>query len=165
MIRLPAAQGHIRESGPPYLFLPIENKNMYMKTVSCASRIRTLAWNPTGHLIATGTGDRTLRIWNPDKASVKNSTELRGHTGAVERVAWNPTKESELASCSSDGTVRLWDVRTKNCTAEIKIGGEGFTLAWSPDGNTLIAGRKVGANFQRCKDKTEEADRTMCSFR
>ncbi|KAI9794687.1 MAG: NAD-dependent histone deacetylase sir2 [Piccolia ochrophora] len=107
--------------------------------------IRTIAWNPTGHLIATGSADRTLRIWNPDKASVKNSTELRGHTGAIERVAWNPTKEAELASCSSDGTVRFWDVRSKACTGEVKAGGEGFTLAWKPDGTEVIVGRKDDA--------------------
>ncbi|KAI9761384.1 MAG: Tripartite DNA replication factor [Chaenotheca gracillima] len=107
--------------------------------------IRTIAWNPLGHLIATGSADRTLRIWNPDRASVKNSTELRGHTGAIERVAWNPTKEAELASCSTDGTVRIWDVRSKGCVAEVKTGGEAFTLAWSPDGSNIIVGRKDDA--------------------
>jgi WD40 repeat protein len=74
---------------------------------------------------------------------VRHSTELRGHTGAVERVAWHPRRDAELASCSADGTVRLWDVRSKSCRAEIRLGGEGFTLAWSPDGDALIAGRKV----------------------
>lgn len=104
--------------------------------------IRTIAWSPTGHWIATGAGDRTLRVWNPDRVSIKNSTELRGHTGPIERVAWNPTKEAELASCSADGTVRFWDVRTKNCNAEVKLGGEGFTVTWSPDGTNVVAGRK-----------------------
>ncbi|KAI9851448.1 MAG: hypothetical protein M1838_003637 [Thelocarpon superellum] len=107
--------------------------------------IRTLAWNPTGHLIATGSVDRTLRIWNPERANVKNSTELRGHTGAVQCVAWNPVKEAELASCSADGTVRIWDVRSKGCVGEVKTGGEGFTLAWHPDGSMLMVGRKDDA--------------------
>ncbi len=105
--------------------------------------IRSIAWSPTGHWIATGSGDRTLRVWNPDRALVKNSTELRGHTGPIERVAWNPTKEAELTSCSADGTVRFWDIRSKNCKAEVKLGGEGFTVTWSPDGKTVLAGRKV----------------------
>ncbi|KAI9886429.1 MAG: hypothetical protein M1823_001747 [Watsoniomyces obsoletus] len=104
--------------------------------------IRSIAWSPTGRYVATGSADRTLRVWNPERPAVKNSTELKGHTGAVERVLFNPTKEAELASCSADGTVRIWDVRSKSCRAEVKLGGEGFTLAWSPDGKTIIAGRK-----------------------
>ncbi|KAI9840053.1 MAG: hypothetical protein M1819_000246 [Sarea resinae] len=107
--------------------------------------MRTLAWSPTGSLIATGSADRTLRIWNPEKAHVKYSTELRGHTGAVERVAWNPVKEAELASVSSDGTVRFWDVRSKASVGEVKVGGEGFTIAWAPDGDVVMVGRKDDA--------------------
>ncbi|KAL9604490.1 MAG: hypothetical protein Q9219_000455 [cf. Caloplaca sp. 3 TL-2023] len=104
--------------------------------------IRTIAWNPTGHLIATGSADRILRIWNPEKPQVKNSTELRGHAGAIERVAWNPTKEAELASVSSDGTCRFWDVRTRTCIATIPLGGEGLTVVWASDGSLVLAGRK-----------------------
>ena len=105
--------------------------------------IKTIAWNPTGHLIATGSADRTLRIWNPEKPQVKNSTELRGHTGQIERVSFNPTKEAELASVSSDGTCRFWDVRSKTCTATVQLGGEGLTVAWAADGSVVIAGTKV----------------------
>lgn len=105
--------------------------------------LRTIAWNPLGTLIATGASDRTLRIWNPEKTNVKNSTELRGHQGAIERVAWNPVKEAELASCSADGTVKFWDVRSKASIGEVKLGGEGFTLTWSPDGKEVLVGLKV----------------------
>ncbi|KAI9772579.1 MAG: hypothetical protein M1835_006263 [Candelina submexicana] len=106
------------------------------------SAIRSIAWNPTGTLIATGSASRILRVWNPEKASVKNSTELKGHTGAIECVAWNPIVEAQLASCSTDGTVRLWDVRSNASIAEVKIGGEGLTLAWAPDGDVLMVGRR-----------------------
>ncbi|KAK4693890.1 THO complex subunit 3, partial [Lecanoromycetidae sp. Uapishka_2] len=91
---------------------------------------------------ATGSADRTLRIWNPEKPQVKNSTELRGHTGPIERVAWNPTKEAELASVSSDGTCKFWDVKTKKCTATVALGGDGLTIAWAADGSVVIVGRK-----------------------
>ena len=105
------------------------------------SSIRTIAWNPTGHLIATGSQDRTLRIWNPDKPQVKNSTELRGHAGAVERVAWNPVREAELASVSTDGTCRFWDVRSKGCVATVQMGGRGLSLSWAPDGRMVLLGK------------------------
>lgn len=106
-------------------------------------RIRTIAWNPTGQLIATGSADRTLRIWNPERAQVKYSTDLRGHTAGIEKVLFNPVRDSELASCSSDGTVRFWDVRSKTCVSRLDVGGEAFTLSWSADGSTMVVGRKV----------------------
>ncbi|KAB8215631.1 WD40-repeat-containing domain protein [Aspergillus novoparasiticus] len=104
--------------------------------------IRTIAWNPTGQLIATGSADRTLRIWNPERAQVKYSTDLRGHTAGIEKVLFNPVRDSELASCSSDGTVRFWDVRSKTCVSRLDVGGEAFTLSWSADGSTMVVGRK-----------------------
>src|SRR5947207_2083608 len=87
--------------------------------IALSASIRTLAWNPTGLLIATGSADRTLRIWNPDRPHVKYSTELRGHSSGIEKVVFNPVRESELASCSSDGTVRFWDVRSKTCVGRV----------------------------------------------
>jgi THO complex subunit 3 len=56
---------------------------------------------------------------------------------------FNPTREYELASCASDGTVRFWDTRSKTCTSKLEIGGEVFTLCWSVDGSVLVAGTKV----------------------
>ena len=105
--------------------------------------IRTIAWSPTGRFIATGSADRTLRIWNPEKQQVKNSTELRGHTGAIERVAWNPVREADLVSVSSDGTAKFWDVVEKKCVATLQLGGEGLTVVWSADGSRVMVGRKV----------------------
>ncbi|CBF75689.1 hypothetical protein AN3651.2 [Aspergillus nidulans FGSC A4] len=104
--------------------------------------IRTIAWNPTGQLVATGSQDRTLRIWNPERSQARYSTELRGHTAGVEKVLFNPARDSELASCSSDGTVRIWDVRSKTCVSRLEVGSDAFTLSWSADGKVLIAGRK-----------------------
>ncbi|QKX55798.1 uncharacterized protein TRUGW13939_02896 [Talaromyces rugulosus] len=104
--------------------------------------IRTLAWNPTGQLIATGSANRTLRIWNPERANARYSTELRGHSAGIEKVLFNPVRDAELASCSSDGTVRFWDVRSKTCVSRLDVGGEAFTLSWSADGKVVIVGRK-----------------------
>lgn len=105
--------------------------------------VRTIAWSPLGALIATGSGDRTLRVWNPDRPNARYSTELKGHAAGIEKVAFNPTKEAELCSVSSDGVVKFWDIKTKACTNEVKGLGDAFTLAWAPDGETLVVGNKV----------------------
>lgn len=44
---------------------------------------------------------------------------------------------------SSDGVVKFWDVRTKACVNEVKGLEDAFTLAWAPDGQTLVVGNKV----------------------
>lgn len=105
--------------------------------------VRTIAWSPLGALIATGSGDRTLRVWNTDRPNARYSTELKGHAAGIEKVAFNPTKEAELCSVSSDGVVKFWDIKTKACTNEVKGLGDAFTLAWAPDGETLVVGNKV----------------------
>ncbi|KAF2094877.1 WD40 repeat-like protein [Rhizodiscina lignyota] len=112
------------------------------RTANPLHSIKTLAWSPLGNFIATGAGDKTLRIWNPEKNQVKNSTELKGHEGGIERVAWNPIKEAELASVSSDGVVKFWDVRSRGVVWEQKFEGGGLTLAWKPDGQELVLGTK-----------------------
>ena len=62
---------------------------------------------------------------------------------AIEKVAFNPVKEAELCSVSGDGVVRFWDVKTKAIINEVKGLGDAFTLAWAPDGQSLIVGNKV----------------------
>lgn len=105
--------------------------------------IRTIAWNPLGTYLATGCADRTLRVWNVDKPNVRQTTELRGHVASIEKVAFNPVKELELCSVSSDGVVRFWDVKNKVVLNEVRGLGEAFTLAWAPEGECVIVGNKV----------------------
>ncbi|KAG7143532.1 THO complex subunit 3 like protein [Verticillium longisporum] len=110
------------------------------------SSIWSISWNPTGSLIATG-ADRILRVWNPEKPVSRFSTELKGHTAAIAKVAFNPAKDAELCSISFDGVAKFWDVRSKTCTNEVKGLGEAFTLAWAPDGETLVVGNKADTLF------------------
>jgi len=115
-------------------------------TASGANNVGCLAWSPLGNLIATGVGAQSsaaLRIWNPEKSSIRYSTELRGHVGTIKRVGWNPSREAELATCGADGTVRLWDVRSKSLIGEVKVGGDCINMVWTPNGEEILVGRKV----------------------
>ena len=89
----------------------------------------------------------TDSIGNPDKPSVRQSTDLKGHAAPIERVAFNPAKDAELCSLSTDGVLRIWDVRSKACSNEVRDLGEARTLAWSPDGEFLLVGNRDNKLF------------------
>jgi CHAT domain-containing protein/WD40 repeat protein len=63
-----------------------------------------LAYAPERDLIASGSIDETVRIWDWQQHNVV--AESRGHQGAVYGVAFSPD-EKLLASCSADGAVQL----------------------------------------------------------
>ncbi|KAL8741859.1 MAG: hypothetical protein Q9190_005583 [Brigantiaea leucoxantha] len=60
-------------------------------------------------LVACAAQHPTVRL--VDLRSGANAHSLAGHHGTLLSVAWSPTHEHILASTSSDGTVRLWDIR------------------------------------------------------
>lgn len=72
-----------------------------------------MEWNNQGNRIACALTDKIVRVWNPEKPEIRYSTELRGHTAAVEKISWDPTHPDRLASAGGDGYIRFWDVRSE----------------------------------------------------
>ena len=70
-------------------------------------------------------------------------TTLSGHTGPVLSVAFSPDSTT-LASGSTDGTVKLWDMETKTNTATFEGDLFVYSVAFSPNGKTLAAGLHGG---------------------
>ena len=71
-------------------------------------RVRSVAWNPSGTRLVSGSQDGTLRIW--DTATRKCVQTLEGHEGWVNSVAWNPSG-TRIVSGSDDRTLRIWESR------------------------------------------------------
>jgi WD40 repeat protein len=96
---------------------------------------RDIAWSPDGRMLAISGPDRLVRVWEPLAGEPLRT--LFGHTDDVTQVAWLPT--SQLATASLDGTVRVWDVRSKRELRHIIAweGGVG-ALAISPSGRIAL---------------------------
>src|SRR5215213_5747769 len=73
---------------------------------SHAGWIGRIAWSPDGRLLASGSDDRTICIWNLAEGALVKM--LKGHSDTVFSVAWAPDT-SLLASSSDDETVIIWE--------------------------------------------------------
>ena len=67
-----------------------------------------------GHLL-TGDNSKNIHLWRPAEAAVSSWTveqrPFTGHEAAVEDIQWSPSEASVFSSCSTDKTVRIWDIR------------------------------------------------------
>ncbi|GIL56284.1 hypothetical protein Vafri_11626 [Volvox africanus] len=100
--------------------------------------VNSLAWTPDGKTLASGSDDRTIRLW--DATTGECTSTLEGPLDRVFAVAWSPDGRT-LASGSRDMGVRLWNAKSGGCTSVFKGHLDTvYSVAWSPNGTVLASG-------------------------
>jgi WD40 repeat protein/energy-coupling factor transporter ATP-binding protein EcfA2 len=109
-----------------------------------AEVVNQVAFSPDGKLLATASGDQTLRLWDVDSGR-PHGRPLRGHKDEVLGVNFNRSGDL-LASASADGTARLWDVPSGRPSGKPLGGHAGavWDVAFSPDGDLLATASADG---------------------
>src|SRR5205085_1681757 len=72
--------------------------------------VYALAWSPGGKYLASGGGDKMVRVWDASTGDeLSPPSPYRGHfnikEGTIQVVAWSPDSQ-RIASASNDGSVQ-----------------------------------------------------------
>ncbi|HKA07816.1 MAG TPA: protein kinase [Gemmataceae bacterium] len=104
----------------------------------------SVAFDPTGELIATATEGGTVKFWDARDGHVRGMLNNQRYKSPVWALAFNRDGD-RLLTASDDGYVRVWDVKTRLQTdVDFQHPFPVRSLALSPDGKTLASGMRNG---------------------
>jgi len=90
------------------------------------------------HLFLVGTEEGSIHKCSKAFTSDYLMT-YSGHYMCIYTVRWNSFHKELFASCSADGTVKLWDNNTKSAVLSFDLNLQVGDLAWSPWSSTTFA--------------------------
>ncbi|KAL4967131.1 putative wd40 protein [Aspergillus stella-maris] len=92
-----------------------------------SNSVFSVIFSPDTRLLASGSGDQTIKLWDPRTGALKHT--LEGHSDQVWSVAFS-LDGCLLASGSVDRTIKIWNSATDRI----------WSVSFSPDGQLLASG-------------------------
>jgi polyadenylation factor subunit 2 len=107
--------------------------------------VRCSDWHPFRSLVASGSKDNTLKLWDPRQADSLASIYL--HKSSIFTCKFNPVSGNYIATGSKDFNVKVFDLRNMREVECYKgHNREIVTLAWHPvHDNILVSGGYNGS--------------------
>jgi len=128
---------------PPPRFFPPSGAKMWRCVQTLEGHrgsVCALAISPDGQLLASGSFDRSIKIWNLETGGLEDTLNL--HAQPVLTLGFSPL-EHQLASGSIDDVIKIWDfgAGTVHCTPlEHYRSTVTLSLAYHPQGKAIASG-------------------------
>ncbi|CEP07720.1 hypothetical protein [Parasitella parasitica] len=119
-----------------------ESTGMLHNTSSKCS-IYALAVNPAGSILASGSPEKVVRLWDPK--SGKRISKLTGHTDNIRALLISEDGQYILSG-SSDSTIKLWSVKAQRCLTTYETHPDSVWSLYSnhPELKTFYSGSRDG---------------------
>lgn len=94
-----------------------------------------------GRCVAAGGSGTAIALFSSEGAPIGG---LAGHDGVVSAVVALDAAGPTLASCSKDGTVKVWDLASRECIRTLEVGGQVRCGAFTDHGASFVSGGEDG---------------------
>ena len=132
-------------SGCARLSQPVASAGLVRTLTGHRLGVNSVTWAPDGKRLASGSSDRTVRVW--DAPSGTTLTTLTGFAGGVNVVAWSPDGQYlATGSAQRNNGLQVWSTTTwqpvfgVDPSANAPNNADLNSLAWSPDSTQLAVG-------------------------
>lgn len=130
------------------LGLMTRNPNLQTYLYGHQDTVSTIAYSPNGKIVASGSYDRTVILWDVSRPShAVQLSVLAGHTDHINSIAFSPDG-STLASGSDDHRIILWDVSNPKKPQKLSAFYEEtpvLAIDFHPSGHILASGISGGS--------------------
>ncbi|MBD2176014.1 protein kinase [Pseudanabaena sp. FACHB-1998] len=102
--------------------------------------VRAVAFFPNGFSFASGSYDRTLRLWNVrDNQSFGTLSNHLGSISGINSIAVHPNGNTFATACI-DKSIKLWNFRSGQPVRNLDgHNGQVYSVAYSPNGKNLVS--------------------------
>lgn len=132
-----------------------------VRTYKHSAAVQAAAFSPDCRWAVTASEDGIAQVWLMKFGSCRHV--LEGHKGSIISAGFTEDGTSIVTSSSTDGTSRIWGLKTGAIERILICVGNLYSVTWVPGGRSYVTTGSSGPLFvaQICNAETGECERTL----